>query len=158
MLVLSSDAHAAPSLPSLSVPDGDTSDHSHDCFSLRSLVKEPEPGNGQPSRSSQYCDLALISLRRPDLQLYHQFRAECFYDLCCTAWYRTGTLEAKPKVVCPENMESSDLLCISLYRVGHLVVDWGWVDFVFGCSFVIQILRLQIRIMMQYWHSGSARW
>ena len=90
MLVLSSDAHAAPSLPSLSVPDGDTSDHSHDCFSLRSLVKEPEPGNGQPSRSSQYCDLALISLRRPDLQLYHQFRAECFYDLCCTAWYRTG--------------------------------------------------------------------
>ena len=24
------------------------------------------------------------SLNRPDLQLYHQFRAECFYDLCCT--------------------------------------------------------------------------
>ena len=53
-------------------------------------------------------------------------------------------LEAKPKVVCPENMESTDLLCISLYRVGHLVVDWGWVDFVFGCSTVILILLGQM--------------
>ena len=34
MLVLPSDAHAAPSLPSLRMPDGDSSDHSRDYFSL----------------------------------------------------------------------------------------------------------------------------
>ena len=43
------------------------------------------------------------------------------------------------------------------YRVRHLVADLGWVDFVFGCSTVSQILLGKIRIS-QYWHRSRARW
>ena len=44
----------------------------------------------------------------------------------------------------------------ALYKVGHQVADLGWVDFVFGCSAICQILLGKV-IIRQYWHSSRAR-
>ena len=49
-------------------------------------------------------------------------------------------------VIAVGRIDSYIVVSLTIYRVGHLVADLGWVDFVFCCSTVSQIMLGQMTI------------